>query len=200
MRASGGRAAATVVDIDPESIEAAKARGLEGFAGRFENFDTDERFDLILMLNLIEHVADPLATLRKATALLARGGVVWLQTPNFRSLDARIFRHRNWAGYHCPRHWVIFSEAGLRRVLSAAGLEPARFDRTQGGAFWAASLLGLRRVRQSPSRAGLPKPLVRYRAFMPLAATGAAFDLATNWARPVSQVAVLARAAPRRTE
>jgi SAM-dependent methyltransferase len=183
-----------VVDIDPDSIEAARRRGLDGVACTFEEFESEQRYDIVLMLNLIEHVADPLGALRKAAALLAPGGVVWLQTPNFRSLDARIFRHRNWAGYHCPRHWVIFSERGLRAALAAAGLEPARFERTQGGAFWAASLIGLRRARRPPTGPGLPKPLVRYRAFLPLAAAGAAFDFATRRARPVSQVTVLARA------
>ncbi len=111
--------------------------------------------------------------MEKARALLAPGGLVWLQTPNFRSLDASLFRHRNWAGYHCPRHWAIFSEDGLRRALSSSGLEPVRFSRTQGGAFWAASILGLRRARRPPAGAELPKPLVRYRAFGPLAAAGA---------------------------
>jgi SAM-dependent methyltransferase len=193
VRASGGRASATVVDIDPESIEAARARGLDGTAARFEDFETDQRFHLVLMLNLVEHVADPIALMRKARELLEPGGLAWLQTPNFRALDARLFRHRNWAGYHCPRHWVIFSEGGLRRALSEARLEPVRFSRTQGGAFWAASVLGLRRARRPPFGPGLPKPLVRYRSFAPLAAAGAGFDLTTRGLRPVSQVAVLAR-------
>jgi SAM-dependent methyltransferase len=193
VRASGGRATATVVDFEPKSIEAAKARGLSGVARRFEDFETDERFDLIMMLNLIEHMAEPVAMLGKARGLLAPGGVVWLQTPNFRSLDAQLFRHHNWGGYHCPRHWVIFSEDGLRRALSTAGLEPASFARAQGGAFWAASIAGIRRSRRPPAGPELPRPLVRYRSFMPLAASGAAFDLATRRARAGSQVVVLAR-------
>jgi SAM-dependent methyltransferase len=193
VRASGGRASATVVDIDPDSIDAAKERGLGGVACRFEDFETEDRFDLILMLNLVEHVADPVDLMRKARGLLEVGGLVWIQTPNFRSLDARLFRHRNWAGYHCPRHWVIFSENGLRQALTSAGLEPIRFSRTQGGAFWAASLLGLRRARRPPPGPELPRPLVRNPAFGPLAAVGAGFDMLTRRWRAVSQVAVLAK-------
>ena len=146
VRQDGG-ATGLVVDPDPASVEAAGDRGLSGFAGTIEEFESERRFDLVLMLNLIEHVADPPAVLSKAARLLAPGGVVWLQTPNFRALDGRIFRHRNWAGYHCPRHWALFSEPGLRQVLSRAGLQPLRFERSQGGSFWAQSLLGLRRAR-----------------------------------------------------
>ncbi len=206
----GGAASAFVVDPDPASIEAARSRGLGGFAGTIEQFDTEDRFDLILLLNLIEHVADPVGVLRKAGALLAPGGLIWLQTPNFRALDAKLFRRRNWAGYHCPRHWAIFSERGLRRALGRADLEIAEFRRTQGGGFWAQSLLGLRReglMRRgerppawtgpgAPQGSSLPKPLVRYRAFPPLAASFVAFDIATRSVRPVSQVAVLARPSP----
>ncbi len=204
----GGAASSFVVDPDPASIETARSRGLEGLAGTIEDFETTERFDLILMLNLIEHLADPGAVLAKTVELLAPGGLIWLQTPNFRALDARLFRHRNWAGYHCPRHWAIFSEPGLRRLLARARLEPVELRRTQGGGFWAQSLLGLRRERRmrrgdlpprwggAPGDAALPKPLVRNRAFGPLAALFAALDMSTRSAREVSQVAVLARPWP----
>jgi SAM-dependent methyltransferase len=205
---SGGAGGAFVVDPDRAGIEAARARGLDGFAGTIEEFETSDRFDLVLMLNLIEHVADPVGVLRKAASLLAPGGLIWLQTPNFRALDARLFRHRNWAGYHCPRHWAIFSEPGLRRALGRSNLEVAEFRRTQGGGFWAQSALGLRRDRlmkrgdlppawpEAKGGAPLPRPLVRYPSFPPLAATFTAFDMSTRALREVSQVAVLARRAP----
>jgi SAM-dependent methyltransferase len=202
----GGAAGALVVDPDERSVEVARSRGLEGFAGTIEDLETDRRFDLVLMLNLIEHVADPVGVLQKAAGLLDERGLVWLQTPNFRALDGMLFRHRNWAGYHCPRHWAIFGEEGLQRALAEAGLGVVRFKRTQGGGFWAQSLLGLWRARQTrggePPLAthegrtdGLPKPLVRYRAFGPLAAAGTVFDMATRSFREVSQVVVLARPA-----
>ena len=195
-------ASAFVVDPDPASIEVARKAGLEGFAGTIEELQTDERFDLVLMLNLIEHVADPVAVLEKAARLLEPDGLIWLQTPNFRALDGQLFRHRNWAGYHCPRHWTLFGERGVRRALGRAGLEPVEFRRTQGGTFWAQSLVGLRRDRQmraaeatrsSAGREALRKPLVRYRSFPPLAAAFASMDICTRRWREVSQVAVLAR-------
>jgi SAM-dependent methyltransferase len=203
----GEGAMALVVDPNERSVEVARSRGLEGFAGTIEDFETERRFDLVLMLNLIEHVADPVGILEKSGRFLNRGGLIWLQTPNFRALDGRLFRHRNWAGYHCPRHWAIFGEEGLRRALARAGLEIVRFKRTQGGGFWAQSLIGLRRARlmslgeppranpRACRRSDLPKPLVRYRAFAPLAAAGTAFDMATRRVREVSQVVVLARRA-----
>jgi SAM-dependent methyltransferase len=200
IRAAGGKLEGTVVDLDEQSVEAARSRGLGGFAGRFEDFETDDRFDVVIMLNLIEHVADPLLVLRRARELLAPQGLIWVQTPNFRSLDATLFRRRNWAGLHCPRHWTIFSNDGLRAALAKSELEPIRLRRAQAGAFWAASLLGLPRARRSSAPAGRDvKPLVRYRSFLPLAAAGAAFDFATLPFRPTSQVVALVRARPSRS-
>lgn len=183
---------ATVLDIDPRSGELARSRGLEAVVSRFEEFETNERFDLILMLNLIEHVADPVAMLAKARELLGPSGVVWIQTPDFHGLDARIFRHRNWAGYHCPRHWAIFGRDGLERALARAGLVPISVKGTQAGAFWAASLLGLRRARRLPADG---RPLVHSPLFGPLAAAAAAFDLVTSPLRRTSQLVCLARPA-----
>jgi SAM-dependent methyltransferase len=197
VKAAGDDATATVVDIDPDSIEVAKRRGFGGHAGGIESFETDERFDLIAMLNLIEHVADPIAMLAKAQSLLSPTGVVWIQTPNFRALDARLFRKKNWTGLHCPRHFVLFSDEGLRSALDRAGLETVKFERAQGGAFWSTSLIGLRRSKQGPpfKRDGqLPSPLVQSALFLPLAAIFAAFDIVTRPFRRTSQTLVLARA------
>ena len=193
--AAGPSASAVVVDFDADSIEVARRRGLEGFVGRFEDFATAERFHVIMMLNLIEHVADPSAMLARAAELLLPGGVLWLQTPNFRSLDARVFG-RWWAGLHCPRHWVVFSDVGLRRALERAGLDPVELHRTQGGAFWAASAIGRTGAGRARPDGRLPTPVISRPAFLPLAATGAAFDIATSRFRRTSQVTVFARRTP----
>ena len=195
VRAAGAGAQATVVDIDSQSIEVARQRGLEGFVGRFEEFESDRRFDLVLLLNLIEHVAAPAAMLWRARALLSRRGLVWIQTPNFRSIDARLFRRRSWTGLHCPRHWVVFSAHGLQRCITEAGFDVDELRHTQAGSFWAGSVLGATGVARARGDGTLPRPVVRHPLFMPLAAAGAAFDLATAPVRSTSQVVVFARAA-----
>ena len=132
-----------VVDIDPDAERLARQNNHEYFCGTIENFTTEKQFHLILLLNLIEHVADPTAVLRKVATLLADGGVALLQTPNYDSLDERLFRKRNWGGYHCPRHWVLFTQDSFLRTVERAGLRVKSFAYTQGAPFWAVSALGL---------------------------------------------------------
>ncbi len=130
-----------VVDIDGTARAAAEAAGHRFFAGGIEEFPVTERFDLVLMLNIIEHVQDPVAVLRSAGQRLKAGGRILLKTPNYDSLDARLFRRSYWGGLHCPRHWVLFTPDALRSAAARAGLEVQRLELTQGAPFWAWSVL-----------------------------------------------------------
>lgn len=167
-----------VVDIDDGARDVALSKGHAFHLGRFEEFDAEGRsFDLILMLNLIEHVVDPRAILEKAASLLSPQGVIWVKTPNFDSFDARVFRHSSWAGYHTPRHFVIFNRESLERVAKQSGLAVAAFDYTQGAPFWSVSILNaLRRlglVSVNAQRPAIYHPLTPL-----LQAASAAFDFA----------------------
>jgi 2-polyprenyl-3-methyl-5-hydroxy-6-metoxy-1,4-benzoquinol methylase len=153
-----------IVDIDDGAKTAAEAKGHDFYLSRFEEYDpAGRKFDLILMLNLIEHVVDPAAVLSKAASLLSPGGRIWVKTPNFDSLDARLFRHRSWAGYHTPRHFVIFNRASFENVARRSGLAIAAFDYTQGAPFWSISILDLLRrwglVKVSAARPAIYHPL-----------------------------------------
>ncbi len=130
-----------VVDFDPAAAELAKKNGHEYFRGRIEDFHTDKQFDFVLMLNLIEHVENPLEILKKIAGMLSPQGRVLIKTPNYDTFDARMFRHNNWGGYHCPRHWVIFTKESFVDIAARAGLSVKQFTYTQGAPFWASSTL-----------------------------------------------------------
>lgn len=56
----------------------------------FENFSTDERFDLIVMGFILEHVDDPVLILRRFREFLAPGGRMFLAVPNAEVLNRRL--------------------------------------------------------------------------------------------------------------
>ena len=166
-----------VVDIDPQARDGAEALGHHFHLGRVEQFDSDRKYDLILLLNLIEHVDDPVAVLRRMGSLLAPGGKILAKTPNHDSLDARLFRHRSWGGFHCPRHWVIFTPESFAAAVDRAGLRLDRIELTQGAPFWAVSVLEWLSSR-GLVRVGRDRPMCRHPLFGPLLATFAAIDIA----------------------
>ena len=163
------------VDIDADAKTMAEEKGHAYFEGTIEEFETTRKFDLILMLNLIEHVADPLAVLQKAEMLLQPGGLIVIKTPNTESWDARLYKKSYWGGLHCPRHWVIFSQKSFRHLLQSTGLSIKKLQYTQGAPFWAfsiiASLYRKKRVHISAS-----KPIIFHWLFAPLSAFFAIFD------------------------
>jgi SAM-dependent methyltransferase len=54
--------------------------------GTLESFPGDPRFDAVLMLDVLEHLADPLPLLRRALAMIADRGMLVATVPAFRSL------------------------------------------------------------------------------------------------------------------
>lgn len=164
-----------VADIDPQAKAIAEQNGHAYFEGIVEDFNTDKKFDLILMLNLVEHVADPLAVLQKAESLLSPGGIIVIKTPNTVSWDARLYRRSYWGGLHCPRHWVIFSEKSFRLLLNKTQLSVKQLTYTQGAPFWAFSIIASL-YRKKMVKISAQRPIIFHWLFAPLSGCFALFD------------------------
>lgn len=92
------------------------------FAGVDRDF-----FDIITMIDFIEHVRDPSAILDKAFRLLKPGGQLVLLTPNAASLSRRVMGLR-WLHYKIE-HLYYFSPKSLSRCLSRAGFAEVEVGR-----------------------------------------------------------------------
>ena len=184
-----------VVDINAAAEPAALAAGHEFALSRIEDFADERRFDLITMLNLIEHVRRPGDMLAKARACLSDDGVLLIKTPNCDSFDARLFRRTYWGGLHSPRHWVLFTPEGFRQAAAAAGLKVETLSLTQGAPFWATSVLNWIESK-GMARFSKDRPMYRHPLFAPLLGLFAAFDFARRpFARTSQMFVVLKRAA-----
>ncbi len=109
------------VDVDAQAVDTARRKGLSVRLGRLaEQRYPDESFDLVLMNHVIEHVHDPLGTLREIRRLLRVGGTLAVTTPNAGSWGHRHFGP-NWLGLHPPQHLQIFTGNGLATLARRAG-------------------------------------------------------------------------------
>ncbi|MBS1774139.1 MAG: class I SAM-dependent methyltransferase [Bacteroidetes bacterium] len=165
-----------VVDLDPDAEKLANDNGHAYFCGRIEDFNTDQKFDFALLLNLIEHVKDPLAVLQKIENILTPTGIVLIKTPNYDALDARVFRHKNWGGLHCPRHWVIFTKDSITKAAEKAGLKVKQFSYTQGAPFWAVSIMAWLN-KKGMVKIGKDKPAFYHPVYKILIGLFAGFDI-----------------------
>lgn len=80
----------------------------------------DEQFDVVVMDDLIEHVADPLALVQESHRILKPGGLLTLNTPNRAGWWHRLMGRR-WFHYRQSEHTHFFSPAVIRELLDRHG-------------------------------------------------------------------------------
>jgi SAM-dependent methyltransferase len=80
----------------------------------------DDRFDVVAMWDVLEHVHHPQETLREIHRVLKPDGILVTRLPLLDSWDRRLFGPY-WAGWDAPRHLTTFSLRTLRRMLGQAG-------------------------------------------------------------------------------
>ncbi|TSA39768.1 glycosyltransferase [bacterium] len=105
---------------------------------------SDDRFDIIHLGQVIEHLNDPLAVIVDLRQLLAPGGLLIVSTPNLDSWQLRALGP-TWAHWHAPYHRTIFSPRAMRLLAIKAGLH-VRSLRTYSHPYWTALSLALNRA------------------------------------------------------
>jgi SAM-dependent methyltransferase len=111
--------AVTGIEYSAHSVEVAARRlGKQGrvLTGDIAVLDgTDQRFDIIVFADVLEHVRDPRAFLRRVHALLAEGGVAMAVVPSLDSLSARLMGS-SWVEFKLEHLWY-FTTANLMRLF-----------------------------------------------------------------------------------
>jgi SAM-dependent methyltransferase len=153
----------TVSGIELAEDAAAHCRR-QGLAVATGTADEAERtggpFDVIVLLDVIEHLPDPHATMVRLARALAPGGVIVLTTGDFASLAARALRS-TWRLMTPPQHLWFFTPSSMERLAAGAGLEVASLDHPWKivplslVAYHLGRMAGVR-VKLPASRVGLP--------------------------------------------
>jgi SAM-dependent methyltransferase len=90
-----------------------------------------ETFDVITMLDVVEHFQEPLQNLKKAAQLLRPKGLLYLETPNLSSL-ARYLLGKNWNVFF-PWHFYYFTARTIRHALELAGFRIVKIQAVDVG-------------------------------------------------------------------
>jgi 2-polyprenyl-3-methyl-5-hydroxy-6-metoxy-1,4-benzoquinol methylase len=105
----------------------------------FEDFEPTEKYDVIVLGHVLEHVQDPEAILNRARSWLQPGGRIFAAVPNARSLhrQAAVIMHilpqedaLNDKDMH-HGHRIVFNPESFRAVFTRAGLSIEVF-----GGYW----------------------------------------------------------------
>jgi 2-polyprenyl-3-methyl-5-hydroxy-6-metoxy-1,4-benzoquinol methylase len=120
------------IELDPEAAEVAEQWAERVVVGNIDegdvwNYVKDEAFDVVVLGDVLEHLRDPLASLRQAVRKLKPTGFVVTSLPNIAHGDVRIallqgkFRYSE-SGLLDRTHVQFFTLETAHELLSKAGL------------------------------------------------------------------------------
>ncbi|MBN2310199.1 MAG: methyltransferase domain-containing protein [Candidatus Hydrogenedentes bacterium] len=132
------RGAREVVGIEIVERACAMARQVldDAIQGNIEEMELpfdDEHFDCIVFGDVLEHLIDPLAVLRKCSRVLAPGGVIVMSIPNARFWQVvEMLANGRWkyedAGILDRTHLRFFTAVEMHHMVRDAGLEVLRLQ------------------------------------------------------------------------
>lgn len=135
----------TGVELNPLAAHQAEAYCSRVVVGNLDQIDFDtefhnQKFDVILCADVLEHIYDPTAMLSKVKSLISGTGYVVASIPNivhisliFEMLHGR-FDYRD-KGLLDESHIRFFTRSSLIRTFSEAGFKLDHFDRGLAGPF-----------------------------------------------------------------
>ncbi len=148
------------VDFSADAVRVCRAAGLDVVQGEIASAGfIAGSFDVITARHLIEHVADPLASLHELARLLNPGGRLYIETPNSAAL-ARARFGIFWFANDAPRHLVLFTAENLCATARQAGLVTVRWYTT------ASPKVLLNSIDYRLGRRGKPSRHIRWRRLL----------------------------------
>lgn len=113
--------------ISQVAAEHARSRyGIDVFVGELRDAPfANDRFDVVTMLNVLEHLEDPEGYLAVVARMTRAGGIFWVEVPNVHSFTARLTGKR-WL-HHDPEHHLWgFHVKALEVMLGRHGFSIER--------------------------------------------------------------------------
>jgi 2-polyprenyl-3-methyl-5-hydroxy-6-metoxy-1,4-benzoquinol methylase len=158
--------------IEMDAAAASKAARRAGddervFVGPIGNAKYPQgKFDLITASHVLEHLHDPLMTLKQMHRWLRPGGYLQIWVPNIVSIESKVFG-RHWSGLDTPRHLYHFSPATISRMLDRAAFDVTSWrPQFQGSSFGSSVKQAL--ASMTRRRPGRPATGLIYRSAVPL--------------------------------
>jgi 2-polyprenyl-3-methyl-5-hydroxy-6-metoxy-1,4-benzoquinol methylase len=113
------------LDFNPDVIQIAREHfQIQAQVGRAEDLITmGQRFDLALLVHVLEHVEDPLTLLKNIHRLLNPQGILFVDLPNRTrfSLNRSLTKGELGEGEYPPHHLTFWSTRGLANALEQTG-------------------------------------------------------------------------------
>jgi SAM-dependent methyltransferase len=151
------------IELAEDAAAYGRAHGLRVLSGVADEKNLAQlgMFDVIVLLDVIEHLPEPDATLELCARHLNPGGVLLITTGDFGSTYARLAGPR-WRLMTPPQHLWYFTRNSIERMVRPLRLQLESFDHpwkivpVSLIVFQVRRMFGLRAAASAPSHMGLP--------------------------------------------
>lgn len=110
------------IEISGYAVKIARAKGHQIFLGNLEDLESKEKYDVITMWDVLEHLSDPVNYLRLINNILNQDGALVINTIDSGSLWARLWGS-NWHAILPPEHLFYYSAKSLKILLEQSGFK-----------------------------------------------------------------------------
>jgi SAM-dependent methyltransferase len=120
------------LDLRSEGVRRLRELGFDAHCVSVGDFEASASFDVVSMADVLEHMPFPRVALRRAHALLAPGGVLFVSMPNLESFAwQELERERKNPYWGELEHFHNFGRRRLYALLEATGFSPLRYGISQ---------------------------------------------------------------------
>ena len=136
-------------EYDPRTEEICRNKGITmlpgGVTPSLGECESPEQFDLVIFTEVIEHINNPIDVIKNISNLLKSGGVLYVTTPNFASLERKALRGK-WGMIAYPEHISFYSPRTLNSILRKCGYEKVSLRTENISVFRIIQFFNLRKV------------------------------------------------------
>lgn len=110
------------LELDEEMYNNLKISGYNVYHTKLEDFESPQRYTVICLFDVIEHITSLDTAFEKLFHLLDDEGVIVIVTPNYNSLQRKLFR-KKWFQYKPIEHIQYFTKESLTVFAERNGLQ-----------------------------------------------------------------------------
>ncbi len=110
------------VEISQEAVDWAEKLGRKVTCSTIEDFKTDQKYEVVSALDVLEHISRPVEFIQTVRNLLVDRGIFLINVPYEGSFSAKL-SGRKWHALLPPEHWFYFNKKSLHLILENSGFE-----------------------------------------------------------------------------